>query len=206
MIHVYRPMYTFVRQRLGTVANAKLALKWAKDYLHEKGDEHIYLQDLIDNRIESKGTAQPSVPQTWAPFSYKPQPGVPVSKDPVTGLAGLPANVAQPASLPSLAALASQFPINPHQVATGPPSYSLPPPYSMPTHPFPQTPVPASIAAPLLAQPQQGTAQLQQQVPFPALAPQVPQLPQAQVAQYQPVFQYEGEPVGDFMRRFLAAN
>ena len=91
LIHVHVPMHTYVRRRLGASRDPNRALSMAKEYLRDKGDENVYITDLIKKQLQ----LQPqnpitATPQPWTPFSYVPQPGVPPKKGISMGLAGIP--------------------------------------------------------------------------------------------------------------------
>ena len=91
LIHVHVPMHTYVRRRLGANINPKTALAVAKEYLRDKGDENVYITDLIKKQLQVQPQNLTSAtPQPWTPFSYVPQPGVPEKKGLNVGLAGIP--------------------------------------------------------------------------------------------------------------------
>ena len=90
-ISVHRPMHTYVRTKVGTTKDPKMALSLAKEYKREKGDDNAYMVDLC--RWFSANQQVPTQMPTQPPTLLMPQtnlPGVPnlTSGTFSTGLAG----------------------------------------------------------------------------------------------------------------------
>ena len=95
LIHTFRPMFTYVRRQLGQKKDPLVALRLAKEYMREKGDENRYTTRLIEQRLSLLNLNAPSSVASsgsgaWKPFHNQAQPGVPKAPASCPGLSGIP--------------------------------------------------------------------------------------------------------------------